>query len=65
MVRDIARREAVEIHAGVNGVLGLTSGELRFVSRSSTPARLRSVVYPVDDRDGCRTGDQSACRSMS
>ena len=32
--------EAAEIHAGVKGVLGLTSVELRFVSRSSTPVRL-------------------------
>jgi hypothetical protein len=44
--------------SGVNGVLGLASVELRFVSRSSTPVRLplRSCTR-VDDRDGCRTGD--------
>ena len=32
--------------SGVNGVLGLTSAELRFVSRSSTPVGCRSAVYP-------------------
>jgi hypothetical protein len=38
VVRDNAKQ--LKFPAGVNGVLGLTSVEPRFVSRSSTPARL-------------------------
>ena len=39
-LRGAPQHEAAEIQAGVNGVLGLTSVELRFVSRSSTPVGL-------------------------
>jgi hypothetical protein len=39
-LRGAPQHEAAEVHAGVNRVLGLTSVEPRFVSRSSTPVRL-------------------------
>jgi hypothetical protein len=50
------QHEAAEIHAGINRVLGLTSVELRFVSRSSALVRLplRSSTR-VDDRKGRRS----------